>query len=719
MSDVAEPFPPHGPPLTIGQLFTLAVARQSTGRFQEAALLYLQAIAIDPMIAEIHNNLGIAFLKLERFDAATVACSTAILLAPEAAQAYCNLAMAAQSLSQCAAAETAYRRATMIKPDYPHAHKNRGTNLMTLGVFETAAACFRRAIAGRCDFPEAYTGLAQACFNQGLLTEAAAAARRTLRLKPDDSAAFYSLGNALGRSGNTAAALTAYRSGIALQPDAPELYNNISNIFHLQERMAEAVIAEHRALVLNPQYAAAITNLGNAMKMLNRLPEAIYAYHQALTLQPGFAEALSNLGNALVHAGRYEEAVKICHRSTLIGPEYSEAYNNMGNALHALRRIEPAHTLYRQAITLAPSNAGPHNNLGNVMMSLRETERAIRAYRREVVIGSANGHGPDPRVHVNLAMALLMMGQFQEGWIEYDWRWKTRDFRGEVLPSPPPEWCGESLEGRTILLYGEQGFGDALQFCRYATVVAGLGARVLIRVQQPLVRLLATVPGVAAVAGSVAELPAFDFHLPLMSVPRVVGTTLETIPATVPYLHADAVAWRRRLALLAGMKVGLVWAGNPRAFNHEAHLTDRRRSLSLDHYAVLGTIPGVSLISLQLGPAAIQTRSPPPGLRLTDWTAELGDFAETAALVAALDLVITVDTAVAHLAGALGKPVWILSRYDGCWRWLRDRDDTPWYPTARLFRQTDPDEWHSVVARIATALRQRAAAAAGVGAPAS
>lgn len=262
------------------------------------------------------------------------------------------------------------------------------------------------------------------------------------------------------------------------------------------------------------------------------------------------------------------------------------------------------------------------------------------------------------------------------------------------------------LAGRTLLVHAEQGFGDTLQFCRYLTLLPA-EARVLVAVQAPLIRLLRTLPRAVTLLHQGDVLPAIDLHCPLMSLPLAVGTTLETIPAAVPYLSAEpeaVAAWRRRLAPLPGWRVGLCWAGDPRPHLPGAHAVDRRRSLSLAAFAPLASVPGVTFVSLQKGPPAAQAVAPPPGLTLHDWTGELEDFADTAALVAALDLVITADTSVAHLAGALGKKVWILNRFDACWRWLMERTDSPWYPTARLFTQTVPGDWDSVIAAVTQAL---------------
>jgi hypothetical protein len=296
---------------------------------------------------------------------------------------------------------------------------------------------------------------------------------------------------------------------------------------------------------------------------------------------------------------------------------------------------------------------------------------------------------------------LLLAGELTEGWAQYEWRWRLKKQLKHVRPFKQPLWAGEETGGRVLLLHAEQGFGDTLQFCRYAPLVAARGHRVILEVQRPLAPLLTDLPGVERVISHGDPLPHFDLHCPMLSVPGILGTTADTIPSAVPYLAAEpamVARWRERLAALPGKKVGLVWAGNP---NMSA---DRRRSIELAQLASLADVPGVSFISLQKGSPALQAIAPPPGLVLHDWTVELSDFAATASLIEALDLVIGVDTSVIHLAGALGKPVWLLNRFDCCWRWLKGCDDSGWYPGLRQFRQSSPGTWAAPIAELQAAL---------------
>jgi hypothetical protein len=375
--------------------------------------------------------------------------------------------------------------------------------------------------------------------------------------------------------------------------------------------------------------------------------------------------------------------------------DYVEAWNNRGNALRALTRYDDAIDSFARSLALDPASRQARVNTGNVLQIVDRHAEALICY--ESVLSDDPDHVD---AHWNGSMCRLALGDFEQGWREFEWRHRLMMSRGYIEPL----WLGQDFApGATILLHAEQGFGDTIQFCRYAPMVAALGARVVIETQPGLVRLLRTLDGVERVVGQGESTGPFDLQCPLMSLPLAFGTMVETIPAVVPYLRADpaaVAAWRARLGALPGIKVGLVWAGNPRSFNRIAAETDRRRSIPLSTYAPLASVPGVTFVSLQKDAAGEQARSPPAGLVLHDWTRELGNFADTAALVAALDLVIGVDTSVVHVAGALGVPVWILNRHGACWRWLRERTDTPWYPNARLFRQMRTGDWASVMVAV-------------------
>jgi hypothetical protein len=339
-----------------------------------------------------------------------------------------------------------------------------------------------------------------------------------------------------------------------------------------------------------------------------------------------------------------------------------------------------------------------------VLAGLQRHAEALENYDRVIAL-----RPDDAEAYWNRSHCLLALGQFDAGWRLFEWRKRLGQSSGHRA-FPQPVWLGQDgLAGKTLFIHWEQGFGDTLQFCRYAALATARGARVVVSVQDPLRRVIASLGPAVEVIGGCASPREFDWHCPMMSLPLAFGTTLETIPWVTPYLAADTAAvaaWRGRLAGLCGLRVGVCWAGNSRPDQPAARAIDRRRSIGLARLAPLAEVAGVQLVSLQKGDAAGEVAGAQAGLVLHDWTDALQDFADTAALIEALDLVITVDTAVAHLAGALGKRVWVLNRFDACWRWLLGRDDSPWYPTARLFRQPAPGDWDSVVGAVAAALRE-------------
>jgi tetratricopeptide (TPR) repeat protein len=538
----------------------------------------------------------------------------------------------------------------------------------------------------------------------GRLDAAEAAYRHLLSQTPDHPDGLHLLGVVLHQRGQHAAAVESLFRAVALRGDIALYRVSVVGPLLALGRPEEAEAQCRAALALKPDLAEAHGNLGVVLRRLGRNAEAEASYRAALALKPDFLDALRNYSNLLTAQARFEEAAA-CFQATLrLQPNHLPSEQALGSALHRLGRLDEAEASCRRALALAPEDPAGHYHLGIVLYGQSRLAEAEACYRAVLLLQ------PDHQMaHYNLGHILLVTGRLAEGWQESEWQAVTHE--SGLRPFPVPVWQGEKLAGRTILLHAEQGLGDTLQFCRYAAVLAR-EATVLLEVQAPLKRLMASLPGVAQVFARGEALPPFDLHCPLALLPLRTGTVLETIPAEIPYLRADPVqvdAWRVRLASLPGLRVGLVWAGGQVASQPEQLLVDRRRSIALSRLAPLAAVPGLSFISLQKGPPATQAAQPPAGMALYDFTAELTDFAETAALVEALDLVISVDTAVAHLAGALGKPVWLLNRFDTCWRWLLDRTDSPWYPSLRLFRQQAPGDWDGVLAELQTALRARLA----------
>jgi len=433
-----------------------------------------------------------------------------------------------------------------------------------------------------------------------------------------------------------------------------------------------------------------------------RLSDAEAEFRDVLIGAPDDAEALSNLGAVLNATQRHAEAEAACRAAILAQPGFWAAWGNLGTALHAQQRHAEAVGAYAEALRRNPGDVGACTNLGVALAEQGWMRDALAVHEVAVALAPE-----DAEVHCNRALALLAAGDLAGGFAENEWRWKAPGMVPQGVAGPC--WQGEEPGGRTILLHDEGGFGDTLQFVRYAPLLAARGAKVVLRVQTPLVRLLARMPGLSGVVAREAALPHYDLHCPMLSLPHCFATTLQTIPAQVPYLRVDpakAARWRARIGGDgATLLVGLVWAGASRPGMALAHAMDARRSVPPAALAPLAGLPGVRFVSLQTD----RPSAAPPALDMLDAMGECADFDDTAAIVAGLDLVIAADTAVAHLAGALGRPVWLLSRYDGCWRWLQHRRDSPWYPGMRIYRQPVAGNWAPAVRELAWDLRAAAA----------
>ena len=563
---------------------------------------------------------------------------------------------------------------------------------------QVAATGDGRVAARRHAQAEAALHAGFAAHQAGRLDEAQAAYRKVLDLEPEHPDAWHLVGVIHGARKEHEPAVAAIRRALAAKPGDPVYLGNLGIALAGAGRHAEAAEAYREALAGDPSASGIAYNLGNALTEEYRFEEAAAAYRKAIELRPDYVAAWLNLGNALREKGAFDEALAAYGKVLELQPDHSGGLLNLGNLRRELGEPTAARELLAKVTEREPANFRAWNNLGSTRRELGDLPGALAAYRRCLEIAPDHAEG-----HLNLAMALLAAGDFENGWREYEWRWEgAAEARRHRRHFPMPQWKGEPIAGRSIILHAEQGLGDALQFVRYAERVARRGARVILECHPPLKRLFDLLPGIERVVPQGEGLPITDFHCSLMSLPFAFATRLACIPAATPYLWADPALVRQWAARLAGdprPRVGIVWAGNPRRSDPGAHLLDRRRSLAFATLAPLLAVAGVRFLSLQKGEGA-----PALPAAVEDYTADLHDFADTAALVRNLDLVISVDTSVAHLAGGLGVPVWNLSRFDACWRWLTGRDDTPWYPTMRLLRQPAYGEWEPVIARAAAGL---------------
>jgi tetratricopeptide (TPR) repeat protein len=634
-----------------------------------------------------------------------------------------------QRAGDLAEAETIYRTILQQAPNDVMTRTLLGLALCAGDRFESGVQTIRDAIA-IADDPFAHFSLGQALAGRTFMAEAAEAFRRSIALQPGVAAVHTALGQALASLGEHAGAAASFRSALTLDPSDPEPYVGTGRLLHQLGRPQEALAHFNAAIELAPARAEPWASLGRALLALDQADDAAAAlcqavtldpdsaachlqlgdirrrqrdhaaaaacYRRAIELSPAWPDAHLRLSNAVYDLGQFEAAAEAAAAAIALRQDDAEAHSSRGNALLALLRTEEAVAEYRTALRLQPHSAAFLSNLGNALTDQLKLDEALEAQRRALAIE------PDfVDAQYNHAITLLLAGQLEPGWRYYEARWKLpwkppRRF-------PQPRWQGEALAGRTILLHAEQGLGDMLQMARYVKLVAARGGLVLLQVHEPLVRLLRSLPEVWQVVSLDASLPPFDLHCPMFSLPLVFGTRLDTIPAQ-PYLRADpALAapgllarCRTRFGSRSGMRVGLVWQGTARIGAH----VDRERSVAVEQLAPLAGLAGVDLYGLQKDPdpASAATAA---ALGIISLMTDVTDFADTAAIVAELDLVISVDTSTAHLAAAMGKPVWLLSRYNGCWRWLTGRTDSPWYPNLRLYRQDASRDWTGVVARLA------------------
>jgi tetratricopeptide (TPR) repeat protein len=536
---------------------------------------------------------------------------------------------------------------------------------------------------------------ALALHQQGRLVEAARIYQAVLREQPNHFDAMHLLGMATLQSGRTEPGVNLLRAAIALNGTIAAVHVTLGNGLRELKRPDDALESYDTAISLDPNHAQAWQNRGNALMDLKRPEAAVASYDNAIALRPDFAEAYSGRGNALWELRRPEHAIASFDRAIALRPDLAVAHHNRGNVLPYLNRLEEALASQDQAIALQPNLAAAHSGRGNALWELNRPEAALASYDRAITLKSGYADA-----YWNASLCLLQLGRYEPGWRLFEWRKRVNKPMG-LRVFVQPLWLGEQeIAGKTLFIYWEQGLGDTIQFCRYAELAEARGARVILEVQGPLRGLLRQISPTIQII-TAPEMPsAFYYHCPMMSLPLAFRTNLETIPAADRYLWAteDARArWSARLGPAVKRRIGLVWAGGT---NYKG---DHKRSMNLAVCLPLFDLDADWIcLQKEIGENDVATLRGTE--RLTLYCDELDDFSDTAGLIELMDLVITVDTSVAHLAAAMGKPVWILLPYSSDWRWLRDRDDSPWYPTAKLFRQQRPGDWAGVVDKVARAL---------------
>jgi Flp pilus assembly protein TadD len=686
-------------PSDAAALHLLGVLAHQSGR-PEAVELISRAVALEPRNAEYHYNLGVALQLRGQHDQAAASYRQALGLQADRAEAHNNLGQVLLLQGRLDDALASLEQALLLRPDYAEAHHNRGAVLRRQGKLAEAAASLHEAIRLRPNFAEAHVELGRTLAEQGEADEAQAWFRQALQLQPNRADAHNHLGLLFLEHRQFDPARACFEQALRCDPADADAHNNLGVVLREQGRLDEAAASFHRALALQPDHAGAHNNLGRVCEDRGRFEEAAARYRLALCHQPGNASFHNNLGNALTRLSRSDEALTCYQQAVRLASAEPVFHSNLANALTLAGRPDEAEACCRHALRLRPTLVDARHNLAITLAAQGRFAEALRHNAEALELEPEHAGARNCR-----ALWRLQQGDFAYGWPEYEWRWQVPGVTRRIFREPA--WDGSPLNGKVILLYAEQALGDTIQFIRYAPLVKERGGTVIVECQPALTRLLAGCPGIDHLVPRGSPLPPFDVQAALLSLPGLLGTTLETLPANVPYVFADAglvASWRQELGGAPGFKVGIAWQGSL------TFAGDSMRSAPLRCFSPLARVEGVRLFGLQKGQARDQLRAVARQFTVTDLGSTLdeagGAFLDTAAVMMNLDLVITTDTAVAHLAGALGVPVWVALSIGPDWRWLVDREDCPWYPTMRLFRQPQLHAWDDVFERMAAELRQ-------------
>ena len=647
----------------------LGEAYRALGQATNARACYEQALRFEPNLAEARNCLGLLLEGCGDLPGALACYRQALASRPNFADAHCNLGIGLFRQGDLPAALESFRRAVEVAPQYAKAHYNLALGLDAAGRVDEAQRSLEQALELEPNHVDAHCALGAILERQGLPMAAAGHYRAAQRLQPKSVKAINGLGLIQQQQGNAEAALELYREALAIDPRCAEALYNWGTVLSQQGRHAEAAPKYQQAIAVQPTLAVAHYNLGTALQQLGQLDQAAQAYEQAVRLRPSMAMAHNNLGNVRKAQGRTLEAIASYEGALAAEPDHAEALNNLGLLLRDQGQWNEAQACFQRALRARPAFAQAYSNLGALLQERGEWARALACYDKGLRLQS-----DFPEARYNRALIHLIQQDFARGWPDFDFREQLPQYARRRFD--PPRWRGEPLAGRTLLVYAEQGLGDTLMFARYLPELRQQGGRVIFEAQSALVPLLVA-SGISDVVGAGQELPAFDLHVPLLSLPGLIHPTLENLPGRASYLLADRQRierWRPRAARGGAFNVGIAWQGN------REYALDRSRSISLGQFAPLASVKGVRLISLQKGEGSEQLADVAGHFKvdvLEGLDAEGGAFMDTAAVMQSLDLVITSDTATAHLAGGLGVPVWVaLSKYPD-WRWFLERPGVP------------------------------------------
>jgi tetratricopeptide (TPR) repeat protein len=546
--------------------------------------------------------------------------------------------------------------------------------------------------------------LANISQDKGQIDEAIVYYQKAINLNPGDFGFYYNLANAFLEKGEIEQAILNYKETLRINPNFHWAYNNLGLTLKDIGQVDEAITHFQKAIELSPNFAFAINNLGNALQNKGQIDNAISLFQKTLQINPNNFESLNNLGNCLKDKGLIDEAITCYQRAIEINPTFADSFNNLGVTLQSQGQLDEAFAFYQKALQINPNNLESYCNIGTVMHEKGQPDEAFAFYQKALQINPNYANA-----HLNMAYFLLLLGNFKQGWKEFEWRWKTKEYLKNSCFHRPVNFTQPILNrlditGHTVLIYAEQGLGDEIQFIRYAPLVAQHGTKVIIECHKEISTLLRTIEGVEQFIVQGEPLPHFDIQCPILTLPLVFNTTPENIPVNIPYISVNSILiqkWKDKIQHdNSKLKVGIVWHGNPK------HKNDRNRSMPFAHFSPFAKFTDITFYSLQKGKASEQARNFSMGMKFIDLTEEINDFSDTAALIENLDLTMSVDTSVVHLAGALGKPIWTLLPFAPDWRWMLNREDSPWYPTMRLFRQPSPGDWNSVIKKVSEELQE-------------
>lgn len=680
--------------VNLEEKFQIAYSHQKAQRFSEAEKIYREIIQENPSYIKALGELGNILQNLKRFKESAECYRKIIKISPDNYLSYTNLGLALIKQGLTTEAIDILRQSLKINPDYFQSNYLLAGALIEVKKYSEATEALRQTIKLNPNHIEAYYNLGCALQEQEKYGEAIDVFRQLIKLNPSHYAALNSLGFNLEKQGLIEEAQVAFEDAIKVKPDFATSYNNLGLILAKRKLLAESKRAFTQAIKYAPNYGEAYNNLALIEKDLKELNSAIANFKKAIELEPTYVLGYSNLGNLYQELGRNEEAEGILKQAIKVDPNYPTAYNNLANLYQQVDNFSEAEKFARKAIELQPNDAQAHTNLGVVLYKQGFLDEAEKILRKSQELDANNCDA-----HLNLSLLLLLKGEFEEGFNEYKWRFKTKQI---TLPEfTKPQWQGEDLHNKTILLIAEQGLGDTLQFIRYAAKLKQMGATVKLCCQESLISLCLKIEEFSQVILLKKKIDCdYDYYLPIMSMPQLLGETPNTVTTNIPYI----TQWQKSDLTIetpadTKYKIGIVWASNIK--NPSLY---KQKSCAVEFFTELLKIEGITFYSLQVGIDADSINQYLDAGKIIDLSPSLQDFSDTAEAISQLELIITIDTAVAHLAGAMGKKVWNLLPYVPDWRWFLDRNDSPWYPTMRLFRQPKLNDWVSVFVELGNAL---------------